>query len=307
MRTAAGQESSDERNSCDPLLFALASQSKMWPDVQTGLGSLEPGWITAGALFADDDAIDEYLDFEGVFHACSDRMTCAAAMMVDYCYIFSASTVPLFVGFSIVPELSPLLFALHFHTTPLDHDGRTLMVRRAHVRLLSGAFSQRGHGDMTGLDAQALLCEIYRRAVEEHFDPLVRRLHARTGLSRNALWRLVGDSIAGRFLDAGRRFGRLDEAKAAAMAILKQPDSPLRNSQLHYIDLTLHDGEQRELLTWTFRARGGCCRFYTVGRGELCSTCVLKPAAERDAELLAAMRRHMEPQNAPPPEPATKT
>lgn len=284
----------------------------MWPDVQTGLGSLEPGWITAGALFADNDAIDEYLDFEGVFHACSDRMTCAAATMVDYCYIFSASTVPLFVGFGIVPELSPSLFALHFHATPLEHDGRTLMVRRAHVRLLSSTFSRGGRGDMTGHDAQALpdfqLCEIYRRAVEDHFDPLVRRLHARTGLSRNALWRLVSDSIAGRFLDVGRRFGRLDQAKATAMTILKQPGSPLRNSQLRYIDLTLHDGDQRELLSWTFRARGGCCRFYTVGRGELCSTCVLKPAAERDAELLDAMRRHMESHNAPPPpEPATET
>ncbi|WP_442580069.1 (2Fe-2S)-binding protein [Mesorhizobium sp. ASY16-5R] len=75
------------------------------------------------------------------------------------------------------------------------------------------------------------------------------------------------------------------------MTILKQPGSPLFNRQLHYFDLTLRDEGQRELLSWTFRARGGCCRFYTVEGGKLCSTCVLKNAAERDNELLDAMRR----------------
>jgi hypothetical protein len=74
------------------------------------------------------------------------------------------------------------------------------------------------------------------------------------------------------------------------MTVLKYPGSPLYNRQLHFFDLTLRDERQRELLTWTFRARGGCCRYYTVEDGTLCETCVLKKPADRNAELLRVMR-----------------
>jgi len=279
------------------VLAALAVQSEMWPEVRTELGELQPGWITAEALFADAAAIDDYLDYEGSFRTGTDRKTCAAAMMVDYCYIFSMATIPLFVGFGIVPDLSPSLFALRFYTGSMEHDGETFEVRRAHVRYLPAAFSfgQEGyvHGSGEDMLPDGGLCDLYRHGVEEHFDPLVEQLHAATGLSRSALWRLVADGIAGCFLDAGARFDRLAQAKMSAMTILKQPGSPLNNRQLHYFDLTIADDRQHEI-SHTFRARGGCCRYYTVEGGELCSTCVLKPPKERDQELRAAMRRHFD-------------
>jgi len=277
------------------VLAALATQSEMWPEVRTELGELQPRWITAEALFANAAAIDEYLDYEGSFRTGTDRKTCAAAMMVDYCYIFSIATVPLFVGFGMVPDLSPSLFALQFYTGSMKHDGQTFEVRRAHVRYLPAAFSFGREGYVHGLGADMLpdggLCDLYRRAVEMHFEPLVKQLRAATGLSRNALWRLVADGIAGCFLDAGTRFDRLAQAKVSAMTVLKQPGSPLNNRQLHYFDLTIADDGQNKI-SHTFRSRGGCCRYYTVEDGELCSTCVLKPPTARDEELRAAMRRH---------------
>lgn len=259
----------------------------MWPEVATDFGALEPGWITAKALFADKAAIAEYLDYEGSFHAGTDRKTCAAAMMADYSYMLSMATVPLFAGFAIVPDLSPAHVALKFYTTPLEHDGLSFEVRRAHVRFLSPAFFRGANGP-----AEEVLCDLYRRAIETHFDPLVKRLHGATGLSRSALWRLVADSIAGRFLDAGRRFDRLEPAKASAMTILKSPGSPLDNRQLHYFDLTVTDGGRREI-SRTFRARGGCCRYYTVEGGALCSTCVLNNPGKRDEQLRRGMRRRL--------------
>lgn len=297
MRIEAGRED-EEGVFRDPLYAALAAQSAMWPEVQGGLGDLEPGWITAEAFFADDEAIDEYLDYTGSFHKGTDRKTRAAAMMADYCYIVSMATVPLFTGFAIVPDLSPSLFALRFHVAPQEHDGRVFQVRRAHVRFLSSAYSAGDGRVALPSGAPALsdraLCDIYRHAVEAHCHPLVEQLHARTGLSKNALWRLAADAVAGRFLDAGRRFGCLERAKASAITILKQPGSPLCNRQLHFFDLTLHDTDGRKQLTWTFRARGGCCRYYTVEGGELCETCVLKKPGERDADLLELMRRRFE-------------
>jgi len=275
---------------------ALAKQSQMWPEVSTAFGGLEPDWVTAAAFFANDAAIDEYLDYEGAFHTGVDRKTCAAAMMVDYCYILSMATVPLFVGFGIVPELSPDRFAMRFYAAPMEHDGRTFDVRRAHTRFLSRTFwtdrvECAADPGMRPLVDRGGLCDLYRRAIEDHVRPLVEKLADRTGLSRNALWRLVGDAIAGRFLDAGRRFGCLEDAKAAAMTILKWRGSPLNNRQLHFFDLTLRDNEDHELMSWTFRARGGCCRHYTVEGGELCETCVLKKPEERNLELLELMRQ----------------
>lgn len=295
MQLKTGPAEAKNDSSADPLAEALTEQSRLWPEVRTESRELEPGWITAEAFFADEAAIDEYLDYEGSFHAGTDRRTCAASMMIDYCYVFSMATVPLIAGFGIVPELAPQHYAMRFHIVPQEHDGRTFQIRRAHVRFLSCAFStdrevSATHPDARRLPDRAALSDLYRYSLEDHVRPLVDKLAGRSGLSRNALWRLVGDAVAGRFLDAGRRLGCLEEAKAIAMTILKQPGSPLDNRQLHYFDLTLRDGEERDLISWAFRARGGCCRYYTVEGGELCDTCVLKKPEERDAELLETMR-----------------
>ena len=273
---------------------ALATRSAMWPETVTDLGELEPGWILAEALFADADAIEEYLAYEGSFYQGVDRRTCAAAMMVDYSYIFAMATAPLVAGFGIVPDLSPRHYALKFHLAPLEHDGQTLDVRRAHVRFLSTTFRTSGKvcTDAASQPIDSIgICDLYRQAVEDHMRPLVETLSDRTGLSRSALWRLVADAIAAAFLDAGRRFDCLEEAQAMAMKILKQPGSPLCNRQLHFFELTLRDDQQRKLLSWTFRARGGCCRYYTVEAGKLCDTCVLKKREDRNAGLLRTMQR----------------
>ncbi|WP_442580070.1 hypothetical protein ACSBOB_32145 [Mesorhizobium sp. ASY16-5R] len=107
MGIEAGQERIGEAVSHDFVRTALAAQSGMWPEVRIEFGDLEPGWITAERLFASDTAIDEYLDYQGSFHRCADRKTCAAAMVVDYCYIFSIATVPLFAGLGSSPTCHP--------------------------------------------------------------------------------------------------------------------------------------------------------------------------------------------------------
>lgn len=280
-------------SAADSLTEATALQQSMWPEVPCSAGSMLAGWTTSAALFSSPSALEEFLDYEGSFDPGVDLKSRAAFLMSDYCYIFFMATVPLLVGRGVVPDMSPEAVSLQFYTHHGEHDGEPMTVRRAHVRLLSPQiFTDRDAGPFSTVTDHAGLCERFRIGVEQHFHPLVEALAKRTGFSKNAQWRLVGDAIAGRFLDVGRRFGCLTEAMASAMAIVKVQGSPLNNRQLGYFDLTLHDSALKEPFTYTFRARGGCCRYYTVEGAEKCPTCVLKSHEERDDILLQEMCAH---------------
>lgn len=169
--------------------------------------------------------------------------------MNDYAYIFAATTVPLFFGFGLVPELAPASVAFSFYTKMQLHDGKIYPSRRAHMGF-----------DEAGILYGRLDEDLFRIGIEKHFHLVIDRVHAKTKLSRAALWRLLGDAIAQRFLDAGLRF---DAIEAAAMCILKTPASPLANRERHYFNLTQYD-RHGNAVRETFRQRGGCCRFYLV-------------------------------------------
>lgn len=264
---------------------ALDVQAAYVPDVRVDVGPAGEGWATTEAFFLDDSALGEFLAFEQSLNGGTDLRTAGALLITDYGYILAAAAVPLFTGFGLVPDLSPASVALSFYTTEGLHDGKTHRVRRAHVRLLEERLWRgRMEDDAAG--------ERFRAELERHFLPVIDAVHARTRLSKAALWRLVADAIAGHFLEFGRRFGDVVAARTAAMRILKMPGSPLDNPQLHYFDLTVLDRNE-QAFSYTFRQRGGCCRFYLVDGGELCPTCVLKAPAERDEELRLAMRRHL--------------
>ncbi len=264
---------------------ALEAQRAYMPDVLADTGPAGEGWTTADAFLCDEIAIGEFLAFEQSLNEGTDLKTAAALLITDYGYILSAAAVPLFTGFGLVPCLSPESVALSFYTTQEEHDGKIHRTRRAHVRFLEEGFWQVQLDNPTD-------GERFRVEIERHFRPAIDAIHSRTRLSRAALWRLAADAIAGRFLEAGRHFGTAEAAKAAAMRILKVPVSPLANRQLHYFDLTVFDRHQQEF-SYTFRQRGGCCRFYQVEGGKYCPTCVLKDPAERDEELRLVMRQHL--------------
>ncbi len=293
-------ETADDIATNHPLAAAFAAQRAFWPEPEVEIGVLAPGWTTAAGLFADDATIEDQLSYQASFFTRVDRRSSAAFLISDYCAMFCVTAVPPLVGHGVVPDLSPERYALQFYTRPFEHDGRTAVLRRAHVRLLSHAFSTTrmdaaSHPDATVLAADDALHAAFREAVEAHFTPLLDMLNARTGLPHSAMWRLVADALAVNFLDAGRRYDCLDRAKATAMAVLKHPGSPLTNRQLHYFDVTLRDDTrpERVVASYTFRARGGCCRFYRAEGGSLCSTCVLQRPAERERILQAKMRHKL--------------
>ena len=90
--------------------------------------------------------------------------------------------------------------------------------------------------------------------------------------------------------------GESGEALRFTLHLLDSPDAivhgagaPLANKQTGFIEIVVRDeaDPQQVLGCEWFRARGGCCRYYTTGKsaGEYCSTCVLRPAESRDKRL----------------------
>lgn len=276
------------------LRAALALQAKVAPRAAADIGGLDAGWTRADRLFDDSAALDDMLDYQASFADDMDPKTRAAYHITEYSNRFALLAVAPYVGFGLVPDFRPASMALG-HEPPRLEKGEE---RTTRLRFLSGTAATTAvfvaRGACEGVARQQLR-ELLRQGVEAHFRPLIAGLHRKTSLSESAMWRLVGDSLAARFLDAGQYFGRLEAAKADALALLKQPGSPLDNRQLHYFDVTVRDeaDPERVLASRTFRSRGGCCRFYTVEGGHLCSTCVLQKPDERDRLIEAGMRRHL--------------
>jgi hypothetical protein len=187
---------------------------------------------------------------------------------------------------------------MRYDVGPVEHDGHMIEQRRIAIRFLSPhCRTEEGEGAEAGRplpDAMVLEAH-YRKEVEGHFRPFVEILHRKSRLSRSALWRLVADSLAAVFLDGGLRFGCKAEALAAAKAVLKAEGSALNNRQLHYFEIALcaADDPDRIVMARSFRARGGCCRFYTAAGGPLCTTCVLRDPAERDRRIVDSMCRRL--------------
>lgn len=129
---------------------------------------------------------------------------------------------------------------------------------------------------------------LFQSAFEVLLAPIVDSPHRRSHLPRSALWRLVGDGLAAAFLAQGKALGCADRAMSLALGMLRRKGTPLYSKQTGFIQITVP--ERPHLAEW-FRARGGCCRYYTSDGGEYCSTCVLRDDDSRNQRLVDYLRR----------------
>jgi hypothetical protein len=124
-----------------------------------------------------------------------------------------------------------------------------------------------------------------RTTLENHFAPLIERVFERTRLSHHAQWLLVADSCAALFLYLGQQLGEPARAMDEGLAFVRASGSPMNNRKTGYVTLEWNGHSD------TFRARGGCCRYYTVSESgdDYCTTCVLRKPEDRDARMLKYM------------------
>ncbi|TCK29220.1 ferric iron reductase FhuF-like transporter [Ancylobacter aquaticus] len=275
------------------LRAAFGVMAQHWPLPQVEIGPMAPGFMPVPALFADDRFLAKMLARQQAGTPGLDAKGAAAYFISEYAGVLGIAAASPYLSHGLVPAFVPENCALAFE---LPAEGRPrVRLRLLDPRCVTGRPGQSRHGaSCRPVDREGLRSEL-REGLEAHMEPLIHRLRGRTGLPWQAMWRLVSDSVAARFLEAGRQFGCEEEAQAEALAILKAPGSPLANRQLHFFEIVIRDEASpgRIVARRSFRARGGCCRFYTAPGGSYCSSCVLVTPHERRRRIEAQMRHRL--------------
>lgn len=223
-----------------------------------------------------------------------------AFLIGDTAYYLLSAVAALYLCEGLVPSLASDNLTLIDYDVHWQENGDSGVYKSLEVRLLGTgcwAFAPRSLGnEAIPVSSQTELRDLLRQQIEHLFQPLIERLYQSHRLGRAAQWRLVADALAVAFLMIGRQSGIEEEARAEALALLKQPDSPLFNRQTGYFEVTVTDKHIPEKIVARqhFRARGGCCRYYTSDAASYCSTCVLLPESERNSRLSTYLNQQFE-------------
>ncbi|MCG5477321.1 MAG: (2Fe-2S)-binding protein [Sinorhizobium fredii] len=221
--------------------------------------------------------LETCLAYQDRFAAGMDDKIRAAHLIAFYSHQFSLAAGAIYLASGLVPRIS----GLRFETYLRPFDGRPLAAGRFHFFVeLPPSESKRGPGEAA---------RSFHDAFVAHLKPVIALVKKRCGLSARAQWRLAADSLAGAFLEIGRRRGEEDTATEQALAIVKRAHSPLASPELHFEEIIAEAPHSR-----TYRMRGGCCLYYRTDGGDFCDTCVLLDPEVRRERLRAHLldRRH---------------
>lgn len=258
------------------------------PGEAATIGSMAQGWFSAASVV---DQLEESLARVACEYPGADPRTQGALFVNEYGYYMLAAPIAAYLLENRLPDLSPTNVALRWVTYTWEEADASGQAERLAVQFLSPRFAAlpddpaMREADATVLPDKTALRAHLREQIQSHFTPLIEAVHRQTGLSRGALWRLVADNVALLFLTSGQNSGQVAHAQQEGLAVLKEASSPLNNPQTGYF--TVSANEQ----VVPFRARGGCCRYYTLPSGSKCSTCVLHPIDQRDARIAAYLER----------------
>ncbi|MFY0665001.1 MAG: (2Fe-2S)-binding protein [Natronospirillum sp.] len=149
---------------------------------------------------------------------------------------------------------------------------------------------------LTDLNAtgETLPPEVVAGYAYQLFEHLIPALAAQVRLSANALWRLVTDGLSAAYLYVGKEQQQPDRAMARVRAVIEAAGKPLANKQwqFNYYSVAAEDSPTQQPLGNWFRARGGCCRYYTLEGKDYCTSCVHVSEDERRERLTRYLCNH---------------
>lgn len=271
MEDAAGEEEARA---------AIAWLDAAFPEVACSLSSDEDVLLPSAFWAEGSPDVEACLSYQERFGAGMDNKVRAAHLIAFYSYQLSLAAAAIYLCSGRVPDVAGLRF--EHYARPLK--AGAVDAGRFHFRMRLKEVS----GGEPGV-AGSLLHDLF----VAHLRPVIACLKQRCGLSLRAQWRLAADSVAGAFLEFGRRREMEAEAIAQALAIVKRAGSPLHSEALRYERIEVAAAHGKDL-SRTYRMRGGCCLYYRTDGGSYCDSCVLlEPDARRErlrAHLLEAAR-----------------
>ncbi|MCA1439682.1 ferric iron reductase [Ensifer sp. IC4062] len=224
------------------------------------------------AFWAEGSAdVEACLAYQNRFGAGMDDKVQAAHLIAFYSHQLSLAAAAVYLCSGRVADVAGLRF---------EHYARPLKAGAVDA----GRFHfYMGPIDVSGSDPENA-DELFHNIFVAHLKPVIALLKRRCGLSLRAQWRLAADSLAGAFLEVGRRRGTEAEAIAQALAIVQRAGSPLCSEKLCYetIEATAEDGKE---LSRMYRMRSGCCLYYRTDGGSYCDSCVLLERETRRERL----------------------
>jgi len=277
-------------NNAHPLAATLARIPVSTWQPTASIGALEADWFRATEMSENAARLDEALALQAVDYPQMEARTRGSYFIGEYAWYVPCAAITALLAERRAPDLSVDNVALRVSTVQWQEGEYSGESKRLDVRFLSGRFAalpddpDANHPDAVIVPDETALREWLRNAIEAHFAPLVEQVYAKTRLGRQAQWNLVADACAALFLSAGEMVSDQPRGEAQGLAFVKTPGSHLQNPKTGYFTLE-YEGHCE-----TYRARGGCCRYYTVSENaEKCSTCVLLKPEERDARILKYM------------------
>lgn len=268
--------------SASSLADIVADLLERGAEIQLSVGPITPEWRPWSALVGDRNALREALLKEAEFNGL-DAKGQAAYLIGTLAYYPTSIFVALrSAGLDVLGITAETLFYRHDLVTWQEGEE-------------SGQYNGMFFRVSDTLELRGPPCDI--EALRVHIiallEPVLQRIAAETGLGKPALWRQGADNVASAFLYTGRPLGFESAAIEEGWKLLRAPGSPLTNKQTGFFSITVADDRTGASVSDTWRARGGCCRAYTTGDGAYCSTCVLVPIQERDANFTAMLRERL--------------
>lgn len=280
------------------LADSLARMAAVSEHLSSDVGPLENEWVRFSELLQQASPLrDQLLAHEAERCPGLDDKGQVAFLLGGVVHYLMIVLAPLLLLGRQVPVLHPERLAFRTRQVPWQHGDESGTYQAIDWRFLDDGFWTDQHGNLpAGGVAVSSAEQLYvhlNSQLETLFEPLIERFKSISRLSRGAQWRLAADALAGAFLSTGQVLQMETQACAVAEALIGDPDAALHNSKTGFVEIAVdHPSKPGQPIRRTFRARGGCCRYYTADSGHLCSTCVLVKPVERDDRLRQHLLRH---------------